>query len=436
MLQRHHLVRVIVGLIRDEVKRHRKTLAPNDPFGEIIPARELNDGTPITGGGFGADSLELLALAGRLNQFFHLHETGIEDYLLRRRTLGDWTDVVQQALAAGTSGITFQTSGSTGMPKTCTHAWQTLQQEAELLSTLLANNASTRFAGQIVACVQPQHIYGFLFTALLPSLTGCTVLEGLHSSPAMWLQTLQRGDVVVSFPTYWQYVVSSIAAFPKGICGVTSTAPCPENLTRELLTKGLERLVEVYGSSETGGVGFRTNTPSALAEWYELFPYWTLEQVHNDDDTHHDDTRHYAVRHNSLQDATQIPLADALEHRLECQREGTHAAGERHLFKPVGRLDGAVQVGGVNVFPQTIAERLCTLECVKECAVRLMRPDEGTRLKAFMVLHEEWAGEQREECISKIQNFIRQHYSAAEQPTSLTFGVALPRNSMGKLTDW
>ena len=440
MLQRRHLVRVIVGLIRDELQRHRKTFAPDDPFGEIVRANELNDETPITGGGFGADSLELLSLAGRLNQFFHLHEAGIEEYLLRRRTLGDWTDVVQQALSIGTSGITFQTSGSTGTPKRCTHAWQTLQREAEYLSVLLARSASTGFTGQILACVQPQHIYGFLFTALVPSLTECTVLEGLYGSPATLLKTLQRGDVIVSFPTYWQYVASSIAVFPNGILGVTSTAPCGEDLKRELLSKGLERLVEVYGSSETGGVGFRTSTSEVLAEWYELFPYWTLEEARSSDDTRFDDTRfddtrsddarHYAVR----DDVRQIRLADALA--LEGTVEDTRTAGKRQLFKPVGRLDGAVQVGGVNVFPSAVAERICTLECVKECAVRLMRPDEGTRLKAFIVLHEAWAAEKREECISKIQQFIRQECSTAEQPTSLTFGTALPRNSMGKLIDW
>ncbi|MFP3355087.1 4-coumarate--CoA ligase, partial [Pseudoalteromonas sp. SIMBA_153] len=36
------------------------------------------------------DSLERLALAGRVVQFFHMGDSGIEDYLLRRNSLAEW----------------------------------------------------------------------------------------------------------------------------------------------------------------------------------------------------------------------------------------------------------------------------------------------------------------------------------------------------------
>jgi acyl-coenzyme A synthetase/AMP-(fatty) acid ligase len=61
--------------------------------------------------------------------------------------------------------------------------------------------------------------------------------------------------------------------------------------------------------------------------------------------------------------------------------------GDRR-FTLAGRRDGAVQIGGHNVHPARIAERLRTHPLVADAVVRPMRPDEGTRLKAFIVLAE------------------------------------------------
>jgi hypothetical protein len=71
-----------------------------------------------------------------------------------------------------------------------------------------------------------------------------------------------------------------------------------------------------------------------------------------------------------------LPLQDRLE-----WIDGEH-------FVPNGRIDQAVQVGGTNVFPAYVAEVLAMHPGVAQCAVRLMRPDEGTRLKAFVVAAE------------------------------------------------
>ncbi|MCH8539114.1 MAG: acyl-CoA synthetase, partial [Alkalimonas sp.] len=56
------------------------------------------------------DSLERLHLAGCVNEFFQLHETGVEDRLLMTNSLDDWASLVAQATAE-TSGLTFRTSG-------------------------------------------------------------------------------------------------------------------------------------------------------------------------------------------------------------------------------------------------------------------------------------------------------------------------------------
>jgi hypothetical protein len=58
--------------------------------------------------------------------------------------------------------------------------------------------------------------------------------------------------------------------------------------------------------------------------------------------------------------------------------------GQRH-FTLAGRLDEAVQVGGINVFPSRVAQLLRQHPEVAQAAERLMSALEGDRLKAFLV---------------------------------------------------
>jgi acyl-coenzyme A synthetase/AMP-(fatty) acid ligase len=103
-------------------------------------------------------------------------------------------------------------------------------------------------------------------------------------------------------------------------------------------------------------------------------------------------------------------------------------------FRPLRRRDQAVQVAGINVYPQYVASRLKEHPGVADCSVRLMRPEEGVRLKAFVV--------PADMCLStaalrtELSNWCRQHLKNVEQPRTFTFGERLPTQGMGKLADW
>lgn len=99
-----------------------------------------------------------------------------------------------------------------------------------------------------------------------------------------------------------------------------------------------------------------------------------------------------------------------------------------------GRRDEAVQVGGVNVYPERVAETIRSHPEVADCAVRPMRPGEGRRMKALIVLEE--AARDQPDSRRRLEYWLRQTFSAPERPSSLTFGEAVPRNGQGKTTDW
>lgn len=219
--------------------------------------------TRIDADGLGADSIELTELATRVSSFFRLHETGLEDELLRRRTVGDWTKTVLRSRElSGDGRITFLTSGSTGVPEECTHEWASIEQEIQALVQVFGGRK------RVVGTVPRHHIYGFLFTVLLPRYLEAPFSEARDTLPAGLAASLQSGDLVVSFPLWWGRMAEAGAAFPPGVEGVTSTGPCPAETIRALRALSLERMVEVYGSSETGGIGWREDPD----EPYRLLP--------------------------------------------------------------------------------------------------------------------------------------------------------------------
>ena len=355
----------------------------------------------------GADSLELLGMGTALAEALHLDRAEVDARLLARPCLDDWVAAAGAALRAGAAAgdmpLTFRTSGSSGSPKRCTHALAMLWQETLALTRLLPQRR------RILSLVPSHHIYGFLFTVLLPRALGIAdVLDLRSATPATVLREARAGDLVVAHPGWWEQAARLAPRFADDDVGTTSTAPCPDPLAQALADAGL-RLLQIYGSSETAGVGWRF----AAGDAFSLLPWWSRT----------DSERELA---RALPDGgtASYPLQDRL------------AWEDAHRFRPLGRIDGAVQVGGVNVFPAYVAEVLCMHPKVAQADVRPMRPDEGRRLKAFVVPA---AGSDLANCDAlrdELLAWCAQRLSTAERPAAISFGERLPRQASGKPADW
>ncbi len=351
----------------------------------------------------GADSLDLMAAATALGDLLQFGQAGMQDALLGRPRLADWVAAARASLAGFDAQLVFRTSGSSGMPKRCMHSLAGLWREIDELVRVLPGRR------RVLSAVPAHHIYGFLFTVLLPQAFAgdetLPVLDLRGDSPAALAGLVQPGDLVVAHPDWWRQVAALGLAFPADVVGVSSTAPCPDEVARALADGGL-RLVQVYGSSETAGVGWR----EGAGEAYRLFPYWhageagVLERLGDGGTTERFD----------LQD--RLDWSDDLH------------------FLPAGRIDQVVQVGGTNVFPAYVAEVIGMHPAVLACQVRLMRPDEGTRLKAFVIARPDQgsAGGLRQ----ALADWVAERLTPPERPAAFSFGPVLPRGPSGKSTDW
>jgi long-chain acyl-CoA synthetase len=395
-LDRASVFSLVCSLVSAELELSRKNRF--DP-GELA---DWDETTPLTGGGIEMDSIELLQVSSAVDEFFHLHDTGIEEYLLRHRALGLWCDLVLQAYPGGQRHLTFRTSGSQGAAKSNTHRAATLMQEISCLARLF------RGRERIVCLVAPHHIYGFLLSILLPQALAIPVVAARHWPVGKILRALAPGDLVVGHPLIWQELQRRANALPTDVHGVTSTAPCNPRLIAALRAMGLARMTEVYGSSETGGIGFRHDP----ARPYRLFAHWQRTQ-----------NRGAGAGEFGLKRGREkaVLLPDLLDWR-----------GPRS-FRPLHRKDQAVQVAGINVYPQDVARRLREHPAIADCAVRLMRIEVGDRLKAFIVPKNRY---NKSALRPELEQWIYARFSSAERPVALAFGKALPVTQNGKSADW
>jgi 4-coumarate--CoA ligase (photoactive yellow protein activation family) len=344
------------------------------------------------------DSLQMMQLAGAINDYFCLFEVGIEDFLLAKTTLGEWVELIAKAYELGCAHIRLQSSGTSGQQKIIQHAIVDLEQES-------AHWAQSFNQAQRLLCFTPiHHIYGLLFGAMLSHKLGCPLYTE-QKAFAMLHQGLSEGDILVGFPDFWHYFLQSGIRVPKGIRAVTSTAPMAAEQRNALLALGLEVLFDVYGSTETGGIGFRT-TPQ---NHYALLPYFMPGKSQNNQLW-----RQHLDGRQSL-----ITAPDYLLWQDE------------RLFSIEGRIDSALQVGGVNVNPKQIADAIAQIPNVNTVVVRSFTQAQVIRLKAFVVLDKDTPKARQ-----SLLRLLEERFVGAERLVQVNFGAAIPTNEMGKPCDW
>jgi 4-coumarate--CoA ligase (photoactive yellow protein activation family) len=364
---------------------------------------------------FGVDSLELLGLSSALSDVLRPAPPEALLRLFEDTRLSTWITVLGEAWAAADARqlpLPFRTSGSTGTPKRCLHA------RAELAAELDAHAAWAAGTGRVVAAVRSHHIYGFLFTLWWPRRAEGgprPVLDVCGQPPAAVLPQLRPGDLVVAFPDWWAAWLRAGLSPPPGVTGLTSTAPCPDPLAQALVDEGLARLVQVFGSTETGGVGWR-DAPGA--PWRLLSP-WERDAA--------DPQR----LRRAPTPAVQAPDGDRTPPPVDLP-DHVEWVDARH-FHLRGRRDGLVQVGGVNVSPDLVAQRLRAHPEVADAVLRLHPGPVGPRLKAFVVPR---PGVDRASLPSRLLAWSSWQLVPAARPVHVSVGDALPRDTMGKPCDW
>jgi acyl-coenzyme A synthetase/AMP-(fatty) acid ligase len=150
------------------------------------------------------------------------------------------------------------TSGTTGVPKAVNKTLLMLDQEIQGLEcqfgALLYNSA-------VVSTVSHQHIYGLLFRILWPLCAARPFAATDIIYPEQVLENAIKEKVLISSPALLKRLDKQASV--EGYCAVFSSGGPLANDAADLSKRVLKTFViEVFGSTETGGIGFREQKSS------------------------------------------------------------------------------------------------------------------------------------------------------------------------------
>lgn len=300
--------------------------------------------------------------------------------------------------------LRLYTGGSTGAPR----AWS--KTPANLLAE--AHDMTGRFAfgpqDRIVASVSPRHIYGLLFSVLVPLVSGASVLRDTPFFPGAIASELARlgASVLVSVPAQLRALGGTRWTAPRLRLALSSTAPLEAADAAAFAARASVGVTEIFGSTETGGIAVRCRQ-AGDAVWRVL------------------DGVDCRVVRGRLQVRSPYLSPDLPRGVARWFRTADRAQRAPGGFELLGRADGVVKVGGRRVDVGEVEACLRALPGVREALVwaRAVPRGRGKELVGLFV------GPGRPELLLRA---LRRRLPAAAVPRRLAVVDRLPTTAAGK----
>lgn len=264
----------------------------------------------------------------------------------------------------GTEILRLYTGGSTGKPKTWSKTVENLFGEACFLAEKFSVGSGDRFAATVPIC----HIYGLLFSVLLPFVARAQVLAETPVFPAEITAALatSAATALVSVPMHYR-VLAGQQFSPENLrLAFSSAGPLEKTDGERFHNQTGVDVVEIYGATETGGVATRCRTAGQTA----FHPFEVLD---------------WRIAGERLQVRSEFLSTD-----LPVDSDGFFQTNDR--VEPVddgfilkGRADGIVKVGGRRVDLDDIKDKVLAVPRVTD-AVALSLPAPAGREKLVAVV--------------------------------------------------
>jgi acyl-coenzyme A synthetase/AMP-(fatty) acid ligase len=182
-----------------------------------------------------------------------LHKKVLVDFAMPALPADHWQPVFD-----GTEELVFFTSGSTGQPKAVEKTLLALTNEVTTLGNTFKEVVE---ACVFTASVSHLHIYGLLFKLLLPLLVKASSLRQQIEYPEQLLDFAEKMPadtriVFISSPTFLSRLDLQLP--PVAMSAVFSSGGPLSFAAAKAARQYFSQLpIEVYGSTETGGIGYR-----------------------------------------------------------------------------------------------------------------------------------------------------------------------------------
>ena len=311
---------------------------------------------------------------------------------------------------------TVYTSGSTGAHQACPKTAAQLLGEAATLARCFGVTSERR----VVATVPPHHLYGLLFSVLVPLAAGASFVRDtpLHAETVAATARRHGADVLVSVPIHLRSLtVLDAGELPEFVDVFSSGAALPAETAMALVDRLGLSVTEIYGASETGGIAWRRHVPGDTGESPDWQPLPGVE-------VEADPSGRLLLRSPFLPPDAAVPFvcADQIE-RVEGGR-----------FRLLGRRDGVLKIGGKRVALAEVEQRLLAQSGLADAAVAAsaIEGPRGQEIVAAVVPRD--LDQDPAEVVARVRHGLLQWFDPVVVPRRIKVVARLPREASGKLT--
>ena len=318
-----------------------------------------------------------------------------------------------EAISPTATAVVLYTSGSTGNPVRLAKRFDQLDTELAAHARLwpLADSC-------VISQVSHQHIYGLLTGVLHPLCAGAPFYGDPCRYPEGLVERLKEADeahlapVIVSSPAQLSRLPDHLAwhKSPRPTRVFSSGAPLALEHAQQAETLLEAPVIEIYGSTESGGIAQRRQTHDAV---WQALPGVELS-------------------FNKGRLALRSPFLEAPQ---RWWHQPDRVTPKHSGFELLGRADRLVKIAGKRVSLDQIERLLAATEEVREArCIDLERAD--SRLGVIVVIDETFIPHQRDTrhgLIRRLRNHLASHLEGVATPRYWRFVDALPSNAQGKL---
>jgi len=305
------------------------------------------------------------------------------------------------------------TSGSTGEPALIEKPLHCLEKEIGVQHRTFNWPGP---AAAIGASVSHQHIYGLLFRVLLPLMRGQMIWRPMIRYPED-VALLPDGSQLISSPAF----LKRVAVLPVFSKEATRLAACfssggalPETIAQYMHKEAQLSPIEIFGSTETGGIAWRQVSDLDTGGRWTFF----------------DGVEATVVNDCLALKSPFIPGEEVYQTKDRVRLIG------RDNMELLGRADRIVKVEEKRISLSAVEQVLQDHDLVSEAAVLILPSETRISLGAVVTLREEgWdflAQNGRRALVSLLSEELRRHIEDIAVPRRWRFLQAIPTNSQGK----
>jgi acyl-coenzyme A synthetase/AMP-(fatty) acid ligase len=297
------------------------------------------------------------------------------------------------------------TGGSTGTPAIWSKTVRNLFGEALYHARKLAVTPEDRIA----ATVPPNHIYGLLFSVLMPLVASASVIDDIPTYPQEIQQACRRdkASILISIPLHYKMLNTTGLSADTLRRAISSAAPLDPADSQSFYRQTGVGVTEVYGSTETGGIATRCCAKSET-------PFTVLD----------------CIRWQITEERLAI-RSDFISPELPRTSDGFFITSDRarasgtDTFELGGRADRIVKVAGKRVDLDEVKSAITRMPEVRNAAV-ICVPDKSARNNEIRALVETEADK------DAIRQFLRNRLEAYALPRRIRITDKMPLYPTGK----